>query len=554
MKVAKTNPMKKTLLRKFCPLSLALLALSTPLALRADEAPATAAPPSTSTPALPAAPEDSAGNVRTATEAYNAGLAALNKNELATAAAQFQKAVDLSPNDAGALMFLGYVKLRQEQYPDALTALEAARAQGTRLDAKLLPILHNNLGIAYANSNRPDDALAAYQKAIDLSKDEYVDARYNLAFAFLGQRKYKEALPHLTKLRDQRASDKVFQSSVYDGLAEAYENGGDWGNALSAYKKVTDLNPSDPSARFNFALALSKTGRVDDALTQGKEVLKLRPNHQPTLLLLGDLYSRKGSWKEAKDVLNRYVKGDTQNFTAWFTLGVAHDYTADFPNALEAYSKAEALSPTDPAVKNNIGRILFKRGEKDASKYAEAEQNLQAALKLDPNFDDARVNLALVYTAQSKWDDAIAQWKVYLDNLRATMQKPGLSAGEKTDLKKRAQSARGALAENYLKAGAYANAVKEYRALLADTPDNLDAMSNLGLALYHTKDYVAAISTYREVIKRDSKNAIAYNNLGVVLEASGKRTDAVDSYRKALALKPDYAEAKVNVERLTTAT
>lgn len=548
MKTQITTPMKK-----FFPFSLALLALSTPLALRADETPA---PPTDATTTLPAAPEDGENSVRLAAEAYNAGLAALNKNELTTAATQFQKAVDLSPNDAGALMFLGYVKLRQEQYPDALTALEAARAQGARLDAKLLPILQNNLGIAYANSNRPDDALKAYQKAIDLSKDEYTDARYNLAFAFLAQRKYKEALPHLVKLRDQRASDKTFQSSVYDGLAEAYENAADWGNALSAYKKVTELNATDPSARFNYALALSKTGRLADALAQGKEVLKLRPNHQPTLLLLGDLYSRQGKWDEAKNVLTRYVKGDTQNFTAWFTLGVAYDYTAKFADALEAYAKAEALSPGDPAVKNNIGRIKFKQGEKDPSgqKYLEAEQNLQAALKLDPNFDDARVNLALVYTAQSKWDDAIGQWKVYLDNLRATMQKPGLTAADKTDLKKKAQSARGALAENYLKAGDYANAVKEYKSLLVDTPDNLDAMSNLGLALYHTKDYPQAISTYREVIKRDPKNAIAYNNLGVVLEASGKRSDAVDSYRKALALKPDYAEAKVNVERLTTAT
>jgi tetratricopeptide (TPR) repeat protein len=538
-------------MKNLLPLSLALAALSTPLVASAQDA--TPAAPATQT-TTPAATDDNAGNSGEQIAAYNAGLAALNKNDLGEAAVQFQKAIELAPNDAGALMFLGYVRLRQEQYPDALTALEAAKAQSARLSANLLPILYNNLGIAYANSNRMADALVAYQKAIDASDTEYTDARYNLAFALLAQKNYKDALPHLLKLRDARKDDKAFQSSVYDGLAEAYENTGDWGQALGAYKQVTNLNPTDPAARFNFALALSKTGRLDDAIEQGEQVLKLRPNHEPTLLLLGDLYSRKGSWKDAKDVLNRYVLSDDQNFTAWFTLGVAYDYSSDFANALDAYAKAEAISPNDPAVKNNIGRILFKQGEKFPEKYSEAAARLKEALKLDPGFDDARVNLALVYTAQGKWNDAVEQWKTYLNDIRISMQKPGLTADDKTDLKRKAQSARGALAENYLKAGAYANAVKEYKQLLTDTPDNLDAMSNLGLAQYHTKDYAAAIATYRELIKRDPKNAIAYNNLGVVLEANNQREEAVQNYRKALSLKPDYVEAKANVERLTTAT
>ena len=131
---------------------------------------------------------------------------------------------------------------------------------------------------------------------------------------------------------------------------------------------------------------------------------------------------------------------------------------------------------------------------------------------------------------------------------------PGITAEEKTVLKTKALNARNALAENYLKAGDYANAVREYRTLLADSPDNLDAMSNLGLALYNTKNYNDATTTYRDLIQRDPNNAIAHNNLGVVLEARGLRNDAVASYRKALELKPDYTEAKANIARLTTTT
>jgi len=110
------------------------------------------------------------------------------------------------------------------------------------------------------------------------------------------------------------------------------------------------------------------------------------------------------------------------------------------------------------------------------------------------------------------------------------------------------------LAENYLKSAKYPNAANEYRAILVETPKNLDAMSNLGLALYHIKNYEEATKIYRDVIRLDPKNAIAQNNLGVVLEARGLREEAVAAYQQAIKLKPGYEEAIKNRDRLTRAT
>ena len=516
-----------------------------PLALQA-QTPADEAPADDTAPIK--APAKEGATNRQAIQAYNAGVAAINKNDLLEAARQFEKAVTLSPTDAGAQMFLGYVRLRQDKYPEALTSLEAAKKLGS-LDAKLQPVLYNNLGIAYANSDRADDALEAYEQAIKLSKQEYTDARFNLAFALLAQKKTKDAVPHLLKLRGQRPTDKSFQASIYDGLAEAYEAEEDWAKALGAYNEVIKYNPNDPTARFNFALSLSKAGRVNDAIVQAKEVLKLRANHEPSLLLLGDLYSRQTKWKEAKGFLTRYVKAKPSEFSAWFSLAVAHDYLSEFDPALTAYAKAEAITPDDPSVKNNIGRIHFKR-----KKYPNAITKLREALELDKDFEDARINLALVFAAQEKWEDANQEWNTYLDGIRARLQTAGVSAEEKTSLKARALSARGALAENYLKSAKYPNAANEYRAILVETPKNLDAMSNLGLALYHIKNYEEATKIYRDVIRLDPKNAIAQNNLGVVLEARGLREEAVAAYQQAIKLKPGYEEAIKNRDRLTRAT
>jgi tetratricopeptide (TPR) repeat protein len=79
-------------------------------------------------------------------------------------------------------------------------------------------------------------------------------------------------------------------------------------------------------------------------------------------------------------------------------------------------------------------------------------------------------------------------------------------------------------------------------------------MSNRGLALYNTKEYSEALKVYDAIIKREPKNAIAHNNRGVVLEAMNNRTAALDAYKKAIELKPDYAEAKANRDRLLAGT
>jgi Flp pilus assembly protein TadD len=62
------------------------------------------------------------------------------------------------------------------------------------------------------------------------------------------------------------------------------------------------------------------------------------------------------------------------------------------------------------------------------------------------------------------------------------------------------------------------------------------------------------LKLYDAIVARDPKNAIAHNNRGVVLEAMNNKSAAITAYEKAVELKPDYAEAKSNLDRLRKAT
>ena len=510
-------------------------------------APATAPATPATSPANPDAPStvpatdgmtDDATRLREATLAYNAGLAAIKKSDWNAAESSFGRAAMLSPNDAGAFSFLGYVRLQQKNWDGALTALQSAQDNGKNLDVAARAQLLNNIGFARWNKNENDSARTAFEDALKLQPD-YYDARYNLAFALLSSDKFADALPHLKVLQAKNPGD----AAIEEGLGEAFDRTNNTGSALGAYKRAIALDPKNENYQFKFALILLGDGRRDDALEALRSLLNINPNNAPALLQIGDIHLRANRYGDAAAALRRYVGVRGDDFTGRFNLGVALDYGSKFDEALEQYGAAEKLKPNDAATKNNVGRIYFKRG-----RFDEAVAKFNEALILDPAFYDARTNLAIVLAAQDKLDPSTDEWqKLAADAANGAR---GASIADRKVLEARVATARSGIASNLLAQAKYKDAADEYRRLLALTPADAEARSGLGRALYNLKDYAGAEAAYRVIIKAYPKNANAYNDLGVVLEAKGDRAGALDFYQKALDLAPDHNEAKSNVARL----
>ncbi len=506
-------------------------------------APDNAAPTAPTTgPTAPDAPDtslDEAARTRAATLAYNSGLAALKKSDWDVAAQNFGRAAALSPDDAGALSYLGYVRLQQKRWDDALNALVAAQENGKSLDARAQAQLLNNIGFAKWNKDDFPGAKTAFEAALALDKD-YFDARYNLAFAHLSRDQFAEALPHLRVLSVQNPKD----GAIWDGMGESLEQTGNLGGALGAYKKAVALEPKNESYRFKFALALVESDRRNDAIEQLKQILVDNPNNAPVLLQLGDLYLKNSRWGDAATTLRRYIALRPADFTGRFNLGVAYDYAAKFDEALAQYGEAERLRAEDAATKNNVGRIYFKRDRLD-----EAVAKFGEALKIDPDFADARINLAIVLAAQKNWEASSAEWQT-LANTSDKKRLAATDAEEKKMFLSRLTTAYSGLATNDLAQNQPKEAAAQYKKLLALNPRDLEAKSGLGRAQYQAKDFAGAETTYREIIARDPKNASAYNDLGVVLEARKDRKAALEAYSQAVLLQPEHAEAKGNLTRL----
>jgi 2-polyprenyl-3-methyl-5-hydroxy-6-metoxy-1,4-benzoquinol methylase/Flp pilus assembly protein TadD len=96
------------------------------------------------------------------------------------------------------------------------------------------------------------------------------------------------------------------------------------------------------------------------------------------------------------------------------------------------------------------------------------------------------------------------------------------------------------------RAGRLSQAKAIYQQILQARPDHADALHYLGALLLGEGDAEAAAELIGKAAHIHPSRAMYYN-LGNALKALGRLREAAEYYRKAIALKPDYAEAHVNL-------
>lgn len=86
--------------------------------------------------------------------------------------------------------------------------------------------------------------------------------------------------------------------------------------------------------------------------------------------------------------------------------------------------------------------------------------------------------------------------------------------------------------------GKYRAAEKEYQEILAKAPNNLYALSNLGVVYFRTGKLKAAELTLKKAVAADPKDEFSHRTLGIVYYAESKFDDAVTELTRALAINP----------------
>ncbi len=94
--------------------------------------------------------------------------------------------------------------------------------------------------------------------------------------------------------------------------------------------------------------------------------------------------------------------------------------------------------------------------------------------------------------------------------------------------------------------GQYNRAIQDYDEAIRLDPQYADAYYNRGVAYYNLGQYERAIQDWDEAIRLDPQYALAYNNRGIAYANLGQYEREIEDYDEAIRLDPQFALAYYN--------
>jgi cellulose synthase operon protein C len=415
-------------------------------------------------------------------------------------------AADQKPNDAVLANQLTNALIARGQYAEALAVADklgkdpAQRVSALALRAKVL-----------LDQNKLDDALAAYQKAVEIDpKSQF--ALFGHASILDLMRRFDDAS------KDLRAILNLNPRSVpaYLKLAEIAARQNQDAQARSALEQAIKVAPQDTVPRV--ALIRYFIGRNDkpSALNAVNDLLKAQPNNVEGIALLGGIQQGMGKKSDAVATYKRLVTLAPRVPGSEILLGDALFAIGDRAGANAALSTAVNLAKTSADVRQAQINLLF--AEKDANGAITSAQ----AYRDDNPGTPADVLLGDTLVRAGRRAQAI---EVYQKSFSTNPTDVALlKIAENSVANGDAKSAKDALS-SWIANHPQDNAVRlAYASLLMQVGDNEDA-----------------IGEFRELVKNDPNNVPALNNLAW-LTRNQDPMDAMALSTKAVSLAPNSAQ------------
>jgi putative PEP-CTERM system TPR-repeat lipoprotein len=165
-------------------------------------------------------------------------------------------------------------------------------------------------------------------------------------------------------------------------------------------------------------------------------------------------------------------------------------------------------------------RYALARAYISATKYEQAERELQKVTRQNPSFADLRLDLAKVYTATNKPDMAISSATEYL--------KSHPNTPEAYEVLGVAQAI-----GNRLDA-----AESNLQLALKSDPDRISAKIELAKVYAVSKRVAESKTLLNEIIRKDPNNTKGYNLLASIESSQGNNQEALRIYEKLMVLDP----------------
>ncbi len=146
-----------------------------------------------------------------------------------------------------------------------------------------------------------------------------------------------------------------------------------WQDSESLFRHALSVTQNNWVAHNNLGIALENKGRIEEALAQFQEAVRLRPNLAGFHLNLGLALEKEGQTEAAFAQFQETVRLDPNDADAHLKLGVALGKKGQIGEAMR-------LKPDHPEARDHLGNALARRGDTDA-----AIKQFQESIRLKPD-------------------------------------------------------------------------------------------------------------------------------------------------------------------------
>ncbi|MFN7992151.1 MAG: tetratricopeptide repeat protein [Bryobacteraceae bacterium] len=391
----------------------------------------------------------------------------------------FNEVTEEDPHDAEVQLRISEIYREKQDFAKARAALNKAKS----IDSDNLEIRYDEVNLL-AVEGKPDQAIDALKAILkDTERKTYSDAEKANRMNFLdrlgdlyrGQKQYQAAIDTFRQEADL-GSDSAAHSVAQ--IVETYRIQKDYKSARAEIDAALKKYPDERSLKLVHASLLADTGKVDEAASELRTLLKGDRDLQ-TQLAIAQIYEKAKRYSDMQKPLDdaeKLAESKPEKETLYFMRGAMYERLKKFDASEAEFRKVLEINPDNAGALNYLGYMFADRD----IRLDEAQKMISRALELEPEngayldsqgwllyrqnrLEDAEHTLVRaiakigqdptvhdhlgdVYFKQGKTKDAITQWQASLKEAEGDNNQSDIEPNQLAAISKKLEDAKVRLA------------------------------------------------------------------------------------------------------------
>ncbi len=376
----------------------------------------------------------------------------------------------------------------------------------------------------------PSNALKAVQKKseIKLKKWQRDDYLATTEGSFLAGKiaslldETRRAQSYLEKVVKDIPDDIEAQALI----ASVYSRQRNYESAISAYKKVIELNANRDDAYYGLGVVYIKMRRYEEAIPQLERAIQLNPDYKDAYFYIAGAYEELKNFAKAAEFFEKHLSSNPDKpGEVYYHLGLSRFELKQFEAAAEAFEQASKESPQDTAIIYRLAQAY-----QNANQYEKAAEAYIRLAELSPEgpLNYYRAILGM-YDKAGMNDKAVEIAKKIVE----------LTPGNSDSIYN--------LGYMYFKLKKFNEAIEAFKKVIEMNPGNTYAYSTLGQIYLELKQWGRLVDLYSKLVDLEPNDANAWHAVGVGYMQQKKFDSALYPLKKAVELQPDFGNALFNL-------